>query len=62
MDFWYDNWLDIGALCHQVEIFHENIVSDFVTQARWNLGLLNQVLEPGLVRQVMEVPLFPSRV
>nr|XP_027072034.1 uncharacterized protein LOC113696849 [Coffea arabica] len=42
-------------LC-SVEIFHENIVSDFVTQAQWNLGLLNQVLQPGLVRQVIEVP------
>nr|XP_027098937.1 uncharacterized protein LOC113718221 [Coffea arabica] len=31
IDFWHDNWLSTGALCHQVEIFHEHRVSDFVS-------------------------------
>ncbi|XP_027184159.1 uncharacterized protein LOC113782466 [Coffea eugenioides] len=61
MDFWHDNWLGTGALCHRVEIFQEHRVSDFVIEARWNLGLLNQVLEPGVVRQVMGIPPPPSQ-
>ncbi|XP_071928157.1 uncharacterized protein [Coffea arabica] len=44
-----------GALCHRVDIFHEHMVSDFVTQAQWNMRLLNQMLESELGRQVVKV-------
>ena len=56
MDFWHDNWLGTGAICQQVDIFHEHVVSDFVSHAQWNMRLLNQVLGPELVRQVVQVP------
>ena len=50
-----------GALCHLVDIFHEHVVSDFVFQARWNMQLLNQVLQSELVRQVVNVSPPSSR-
>ena len=55
MDFWHDNWMGARALCHRVDIFHEHAVSDFVDRALWNLRMLNQVLEPELVRQIVKV-------
>ncbi|XP_027118404.1 uncharacterized protein [Coffea arabica] len=39
-----------------MDIFHEHVVADFVSQAQWNRWLLNQVLGPELVRQVVKVP------
>ncbi|XP_071924664.1 uncharacterized protein [Coffea arabica] len=56
MDFWHDNWMGTGAICHQVENFQDRVLSDFVFQAQWNMRLLNQVLEPELVRQVVKIP------
>ena len=56
MDFWHDNWLETGVICQQVEIFHEHVVSDFVSQAQWNIRLLQQILGPELVMQVVKVP------
>ena len=48
--------METGAICQQMDIFHEHVVADFVSQAQWNRWLLNQVLGPELVRQVVKVP------
>ena len=47
MDFWHDNWVGAGALCHKVEIFHEHLVADFVLDGGWNGRMIHEFLEPG---------------
>ena len=50
-----------GALCHRVDVFLEHRVADLIFQAQWNWQLLNQILEPELVRQVVQVSPPASR-
>ncbi|XP_027184086.1 uncharacterized protein LOC113782393 [Coffea eugenioides] len=53
MDFWHDNWIGSGPLCHRVEIFQDQQVVDFVSRGDWDIRSLSQALQPELVRLVM---------
>ncbi|XP_071921765.1 uncharacterized protein [Coffea arabica] len=53
MDFWHDNWIGSGPLCHRVEIFQDQEVVDFVSRGDWDIRALSQALQPELVRLVM---------
>ena len=61
MDFWHDNWLGSGVLCDKVEIFDDHLVADFVDREVWNVAMLHQYLDEGLVRQVLEIDPSPRR-
>ncbi|XP_027096008.1 uncharacterized protein [Coffea arabica] len=49
-----------------VEIFHDHLVADFVDRRAWNIVMLNQYLDAGLVARVlaMDPPIFqgPDRM
>ncbi|XP_027096071.1 uncharacterized protein [Coffea arabica] len=54
-NFWRDNWLGQGPLCHQVETFQECAVYDYVEQGRWNVHKLNDELPSWLVGRILKV-------
>ena len=42
-------------LCNKEEIFHDHLVADFVVPGVWNVTMLNQHLDAGLVGRVLAV-------
>ena len=53
MVFWHDNLIGSGPLCHQVEIFQDQQVVDFVAGGDWDRHALSQALPPKFVRLVL---------
>ncbi|XP_071909708.1 uncharacterized protein [Coffea arabica] len=54
MDFWHDNWMGSGALCGKVDVFLAHSVADFVDGGAWNVHMLRQYLDAGLVGQILQ--------
>ena len=55
-NFWYDNWLDNGALFHRVEVHGTLTFKNFLVDGTWNSMLLAHYFPRDITALILQQP------